>query len=325
MNHYNEFELIEHFFAPVKKCRRDVRLGIGDDCALLQVPPGQSLAVSMDTLVAGVHFPEDTAPYDIGYKALAVNLSDLAAMGAAPAWVTLALTLPVADEKWLKQFCRGFFSLIKRYKLQLVGGDMTHGPLAMTVQVHGFVPFELTLRRDQAKVGDLIYVTGTLGDAGAALEQIFKNLGDENVEKHDLSYLLHRFNRPEPRIEVGLALRSIAHCAIDISDGLAPDLGHILRASEVGAKIYIEDLPLSVPLKENFSKQKAWGYALNSGDDYELCFTISPSQEVQLKKVFKTIDCKYTRIGMIEKKTGLRLKHRNGRACKIAMKGYRHF
>ncbi len=365
----NEFELIHHFFARAKKQRNDVLLGIGDDGALLQVPKGQSLAVTTDTLVAGIHFPDDTSPYDIGYKSLAVNLSDLAAMGAEPSWVTLSLTLPTADENWLKEFSRGFFSLINRYGLQLVGGDTTHGPLSITVQVHGFVPFNKVLRRDQAKPGDLIYVTGTLGDAGAGLQLIRlspgacegarqikksasfflssahtgmcglgflakqdalaeKRVGGEGAsDLHGLSkkHLLQRLNRPIPRIEVGLALRGISHCAIDISDGLAADLSHILQASHVGAKVIVEDLPISLALNKNLSKPEVWSLALNAGDDYELCFTIPPRQEAKLKKALASIKCSYTQIGTIEKKRGLRLQYRDGRDCDIATKGYQHF
>lgn len=308
----NEFELIDYFFAQTKKDRDDVLLGIGDDGALLKVPPRQSLVVSMDTLVEGIHFPVETTPYDIGYKALAVNLSDLAAMGAKPAWATLALTLPKADKDWLKKFSRGFFSLLNHYGMQLVGGDTTRGPLAITVQVHGFVPFDRALRRDQAKPGDLIYVTGTLGDAGAGLNW-------------KIPYFLQRLNRPEPRVEVGLALRGISHCAIDISDGLAADLGHILQASKVGAQLFVEQLPLSQTLTAHFAPPKSWQFALNSGDDYELCFTVPPKNKAKLHKALTAISCGYTCIGVIRKKPGLFMYYNNGKKCISAIKGYKHF
>ncbi len=314
-----EFELIESFFTKDRSQRKDVLLGIGDDAALLKVPAKQSLVVSTDTLLSGVHFPEKTAPFDIGFKALAVNLSDLAAMGATPAWATLALTLPRANEKWLKEFSRGFFTLINRYGMQLVGGDTTRGSLAITVQVLGFVPVNKALQRKQARVEDKIYVTGTLGDAGLAL----KLLGSSKLKKS--AYLLQRFNRPEPRVETGQALCGVSRCAIDISDGLAADLGHILRASGVGAHVFVENLPLSSVLKNNLTKPEAWSLALNSGDDYELCFTVSPSQEPKLKKVLGKIKCPYTWIGTVEKKPGLRLKYPQGCAANIALKGYRHF
>ncbi|MDI1352139.1 MAG: thiamine-phosphate kinase [bacterium] len=239
----NEFELITHFFANQHQPhRQDVVMGIGDDCAIVEVPQGQQLLVSMDTLVSGVHFPITTTPYDIGYKALAVNLSDLAAMGANPAWITLALTLPTADQQWLSSFKEGFFGLAKQFQVVLIGGDTTRGPLALTVQAHGFVPHGQAITRQNAQPGDLIYVTNTLGDAGLAL----KHLNHEvNIPSQFTELLLNRLNRPMPRVKEGLLLRNYATAMIDLSDGLISDLGHILKKSGVGALIHLDKIPLS--------------------------------------------------------------------------------
>jgi thiamine-monophosphate kinase len=312
-----EFDLIDQFFSQ-KKHRSDVLLGTGDDCALLQPPPGQTLAMSMDTFISGVHFPTNTDPSDIAYKALAVNLSDLAAMGAEPAWVMLALTLPDANREWLTQFTHGFFELINRYHLQLIGGDTTRGNLSITVQVTGFIQESKALKRSGAKPGDHIYVTGTLGDAGLALQLLQTN-------KTPDPYLLNRLNRPTPRIETGLALHNLASSCIDISDGLVADLKHILKASNVGAQINIADLPFSSALEQQLSLQEAWHLGLNAGDDYELCFTVPPQQEQQLTTALKNIDCAYTCIGVIEVQKDLRLLQHDGTPFALQHTGFRHF
>ncbi len=302
-----EFDIIDKYFAKRAGRRADVIQGIGDDCALLRVPAKTDLAVSTDSLISGVHFPANTSPYDIGYKALAANLSDLAAMGAKPCWASLALTLPPkTDENWIKAFCAGFFSLLKQYSMQLIGGDTTRGPLlSITVTVHGFINRNKALLRNGAKAGDLIYVTGTLGDAGAALTS-FAN-----------EYFLQKLNRPIPRIQEGLALRGIATSAIDISDGLAADLGHILEQSNVGATIYIDNLPLSDNLKKAVPKGKAIQLALSAGDDYELCFTVPANKKFKLKS-------KYTQIGIIEQQHGLRIKNPKGNIINLKKKGYEY-
>ncbi len=258
---FTEFDIIEHYFKTRTKARDDVLLGIGDDCAILQAPKNKQIAVSVDTSVAGVHFPHSTHPKDIGYKSLAVSLSDLAAMSAEPAWVSLSLTLPEADESWLKQFSDGLFELIDEYSLQLITGDISHGPLSISTYVHGFVHAENAMRRDSAKPGDLIYVTGTLGDAGLALKQ------DMNLNKNDKKYIEDRLNRPTPRVNESLSMQGLANAAIDISDGLAADLGHVLKASRVGATILIEKLPLSHILTKNVDKLSAVNLALTAGDD----------------------------------------------------------
>jgi thiamine-monophosphate kinase len=319
----NEFDLIQHFFNQEKNNRKDVILGIGDDAALLQVPLGQQLVVSTDTLVSGRHFPENTSPADIAYKALAVNLSDLAAMGAEPAWILLALTLPQADERWLHEFTEGFFPLMQRFQLQLVGGDMTQGPLTITIQALGFVPSGKALCRVGARPGDRIYVSGTLGDAGLALESIQKK-STLGLTKPQMLSIMQRLNRPEPRIEMGLALRDIATSAIDISDGLAADLSHILSANQLGAILQLEKLPLSDSL-QTLPCNVAWPLALTAGDDYELCFTVSELHERALQQHLMAINIPYTCIGSIKKEPGLMLLDKNGSVFFLEKTGFKHF
>jgi thiamine-monophosphate kinase len=307
-----EFELIEKFFQQTPK-RSDVVLGIGDDCAIVEIPELQQLAVTMDTLVSGVHFFENAAAFDVGYKSLAVNLSDLAAMGARPAWVTLALTLPEANEIWLKEFCRGFFELVKRFNLQLIGGDLTRGPLSITVQAQGFLPVGKALTRGGAKVGDLIFVSGTLGDAAFALKCLREKIP---VDESALAHL----HRPEPRIELGEEILTLAHAAIDISDGLAADLKHILEKSSVGAVIDVEKLPLSDALHAAVSEDEAFALALNGGDDYELCFTAPAS----LADTFCEMQLPITCIGKITSQKTLELQQ-NGKIYHGKTAGYQHF
>lgn len=317
-----EFELIKNYFATQAEHRADVIVGIGDDAAILKVPQNHELVVTTDTLVAGVHFPEATLPYDIGYKSLAVNLSDLAAMGATPAWVTLAITLPQADETWIQHFCNGFFTLANRQQVQLVGGDLTQGPLSITVQAMGFIPTGKALLRSHAKPADLIYVTGTLGDAGLALLALQRKI---SLSQHYQFSTLERLNRPEPRIATGEQLRNIAHAAIDISDGLAADLGHILEQSQVGATIYVDQLPLSEALTHSFPPEEAINLALTSGDDYELCFTIPADKRAELEKKLSSIPCRYTCIGTIRDQSGLDLRYQDGKKYNGSIFGYEHF
>ena len=319
----SEFSLIDRYFAAHPLRRPDVALGIGDDCALLIPPAGQHLVVTMDTLVADVHFLAATDPEAIGYKALAVNLSDLAAMGAVPAWATLALTLPKADEGWLEGFCRGLFALADHYGVQLVGGDTTHGPTTViTIQVHGFVAPGLALRRDGAKAGDAIYVTGAPGDAGLALATVF---GKAAVPPEYRSYVQRRLERPEPRLAEGVALLGIASAAIDVSDGLAQDLGHILERSGIGARLEVDRLPLSPALVASLDLDAAIVTALAGGDDYELCFTAPPERTSQLEAVAAGWDCRCTRIGVITAEPGLQLVHADGSAFHLDRSGYDHF
>jgi thiamine-monophosphate kinase len=319
----SEFSLIDRYFAAHDLRRPDVALGIGDDCALLLPPAGQQLVVTLDTLVAGVHFFAAADPESLGHKALAVNLSDLAAMGATPAWVTLALTLPRADEDWLERFCRGLFALADRYGVQLVGGDTTHGPTTViTIQVHGFVPPEQALRRDGAKPGDGIYVTGTPGDAGLALALAY---GKTTAVSDHSRYLQTRLDWPEPRIAQGVALRGVASAAIDVSDGLAQDLGHILERSRGGARLEVDRLPLSLALTRSLDRDAAIATALAGGDDYELCFTVPPERAARLDTVVADWDCRCTRIGAITAEPGLRLVRADESAFHLDRPGYDHF
>lgn len=316
----SEFELIARYFARQDIRRQDVVLGIGDDCALLRVPDGMELAITTDAMVCGVHFPENTHPEALGHKALAVNLSDLAAMGAEPAWVLLALTLPEADEAWLDAFTRGLRGMASRYNVQLVGGDTTRGPLNVTLQVLGFVPQGKALRRDAAQSGDFIYVTGTLGDAGLGLRVV---QGRASAPAQDADYLVERLERPWPRVEAGLALRGVAHAAIDISDGLIADLGHILDASAVGAVVQVERLPLSPAFRAVAGD--AWDVALSSGDDYELCFTVPPDRTDAVEAAARDLGVPCTCIGVIDRQPGLRLVRDDGAAFVPAGRGYEHF
>lgn len=317
-----EFDLIQDFFKR-SSIRQDVIQGIGDDAALLQPPRDQQLVATTDTLIVGKHFPENTSAFDIGYKSLAVNLSDLAAMGAEPTWILLALTLPEANEAWLRQFTQGFFSLMQRFNCQLVGGDLTCGPLSVTVQALGFVPMEKALLRQGAQSGDRIYVTGTLGDAGLALAYLQKKVPFPLTEEQ-IKFILRRLNCPEPRVDVGLALRGVANSAIDISDGLAADLGHILTASQIGAKIYLNKLPLSDALL-NLREEEAWNFALSAGDDYELCFTVPQARENILRVMLAKLNCLYTCIGQLSEGNCLLLQDKNGSEFILKNTGYQHF
>ena len=318
----NEFDLIKTYFAAQGDHRRDVRIGIGDDAAIVSLPEKHQLVVTTDTLVAGVHFPESATAHDIGYKSLAVNLSDLAAMGATPAWITLAITLPHSDEEWIQSFCSGFFTLANYHQVQLIGGDITHGPLSITVQAMGYVPNNQGLLRSNAKPGDLIYVTGTLGDAGLALRFIQNKI---KLEPSKQRAILTRFHHPEPRIVTGKALLYIANSCIDISDGFAADLSHILEASGVGARINTSLLPLSDELVHSVSHDIAVELALTGGDDYELCFTIPPEKRDLLTTTLSTIACRYTHVGEITETPGLILTDKEGNEYHGEIHGYQHF
>jgi thiamine-monophosphate kinase len=321
-----EFTIIKDYFQKSKPKRQDVTLGIGDDAAILEPPPNMNIVVSMDTLNVGVHFFDNTHPYDLGYKALAVSLSDLAAMGAKPAWVLLSLSLPEADASWLAFFAEGLFSLIENFSLQLVGGDTTRAAaLSVTTQVFGFIPKGMGLYRNAAKPDDLIYVTGTLGDAGLALQMLKGEVDFSVLSGQQRAYLIKRLQRPSPRICEGLQLLDVANAAIDISDGLVADLGHILQQSEVGATIYAEQLPLSSLLRDHLKPEKAWELALSAGDDYELCFTVPPHQVDMLNTIIPRFECGLRCIGRIEQLMGLRILQPDGKILEISKSGYEHF
>lgn len=312
----SEFDIIERYFSR-SVTRDDVVLGVGDDAALLNVPAGQQLVVAVDTLVAGRHFPDDSAAFDIGWKALAVNLSDLAAMGATPAWATLALTLPAADLDWLREFAEGFYQLADAHQVALVGGDTTRGPLSVTVQVQGHVAAAKALRRDAAAPGDALMVSGSLGDAACALGQLQRG---ETVAAE----LLQRLNRPQPRVSLGQALVGMATAAIDVSDGLLADLGHVLAASGCGATLWPERLPTSGALQQlPYEQRLACQY--HGGDDYELCFTVPAEHYAELQALRQREPLPLTEIGVIEAEPGVRCQFRDGRVERPPQRGFDHF
>ena len=320
-----EFELIERFFQQSTISRSDVLLGIGDDAALLRVPEGRALVVAVDTLIDGVHFPHNTPAADIAYKALAVNLSDLAAMGATPAWATLALTLPDYNEAWLTEFSRGFFELGELFDVALIGGDTTRGHLSLSVQLQGFVEAASALKRSGAQPGDLIYVSGTLGDAGLGL---LCHQGKVHASAQDRAYLVERLNKPQPRVELGQKLIGIASAAIDVSDGLVADLSHVLKASNVGAVLSFDEIPYSPAFQKVYqggSQYVATDFALSSGDDYELCFTVPRKHQRQIKKLAKALNLPLTQIGEISEELGLRVMDKNGTQRNLTQQGYQHF
>ncbi len=321
----SEFAIIRDYFTTLGYAREDVTCGIGDDAALLQVPPSRELAVSLDTLVAGVHFPLDTPPSAIGHKALAVGLSDLAAMGAEPAWLTLGLTLPGVDEGWLKAFSAGMGALARDYQLQLVGGDTTRGPLSVTVQVHGLVAPGQAFLRSAAVPGDRVYVTGTLGDAGLALHALQEPLP---LAAAMAAALRLRLDRPTPRLREALGLRGLIHAAIDISDGLCADLGHILTMSGVGATLWVDELPLSAALHSMMGvlgRDACLELALGAGDDYELCFTAPPADHEQVRQRCAEMGCAVRQVGVIEAEPGLRCRRADGSVFQSGRRGYDHF
>jgi thiamine-monophosphate kinase len=310
-----EFELITRYFAQ-QASRPDVLLGIGDDAAVLDVRTDRKLVVAMDTIVEGVHFPEAISAADIGYRALAVNLSDLAAMGAEPAWFMLSLSMPTSSEQWVEQFAAGMFALAREHNLALIGGDTVKGPLVVTVQIAGWVEEDCWLTRSGARPGDAIMVSGALGDAAGALT----SLQHDFPETVAVRALRQRFLRPTPRIELGRALRGLASAAMDVSDGLLTDLDKLCAASQCGADIDIDTLPISAHLRSTFDDQACVDYALAGGDDYEIIFTIPADAVAKLD----SSDPGCTRIGSITVGAGV-VCHRAGQIFNAERRGYDHF
>lgn len=317
MSDKGEFELIREFFTR-PPLDNSLRLGIGDDAAVIAVPEDHELVVTTDTLVAGRHFPESAKPFDIGWKALAVNLSDLAAMGAQARWVTLALTLPASDENFLREFSRGFFALADQEKVGLIGGDTTRGPLTITVTAMGMVPQGQALKRSGAKAGDDLYVSGTPGDAGLGLRLVLDQCQD-NLSETARDFALARLHRPQPRLALGERLRGVASACMDISDGLAQDLGHLLRASVLGAELHLELLPRSAALA-GIDTAFADILALTSGDDYELLFTAP----VSMRERLATMPAPCTRIGRMTTAPDL-VFLRDDQPVAMPQNGYLHF
>lgn len=308
----DEFDLIRQHFVGLSPTGEGVTLGIGDDCALLSVPADHELAITTDTLVAGRHFPLSTTAYDIGWKSLAVSLSDLAAMGAEPRAFLLALTLDAADPAWLAEFALGLRALARKHQVALIGGDTTRGPLSINVTALGTIPRGQALRRSGARAGDAVCVTGTLGDAALALLRL--QAGE--------SPLSVRLNRPEPRVAAGLALRALAHAAIDLSDGLAGDLSHILAASGLGAIIEAQRLPMSEAFERLSAPQQRLALQAQGGDDYELCVCLPPDR-VDAARAALAIPL--TVIGSITAKPGLHFVDAAGATIEVSPHGYRHF
>jgi thiamine-monophosphate kinase len=312
-----EFEIIERYFT---RASRDtaVEVGIGDDAAIV-VASGR-LAIAVDTLVAGTHFPPSATPESIGHRALAVNLSDLAAVGAVPRWATLALCLAESDPVWLDGFARGFFALADRYSVSLIGGDTTRGPLAMTVTVLGDVPGRALLR-SAGTSGDRIFVSGTVGDAAAGLAIL---QSDPTSTAADSRALVERFCHPEPRVALGRALTGLANACIDVSDGLIVDLGHICEQSACGAVIDLDALPLSAALRSTRTAADAEALALGGGDDYELCFTVPPARVESVVAAARAVGTPVTAIGELTAAPGIRGR-RQGRIAALEAGGFRHF
>ena len=315
----SEFSLIQRFFT---KPAPQAVLGVGDDAALMAISPNTELAVSTDMLVSGTHFFPDADPRKLGWKTLAVNVSDMAAMGANPRWATLALSLPRADEAWLSAFASGFFACAKEFDVDLVGGDTTRGPLNLSVTIFGEVERGQALRRDGAKAGEDIWVSGTLGGSALALKAL-KNEVELNPEHLEACRRL--LDQPQPRVELGLALRGIASSALDISDGLLGDLGHILERSDVGAELCFDALPAHPALEPLLVQSWAQQCVLAGGDDYELCFTAPRTRHDEIKALEESLGLKLTCIGRITAEAGLQLLDASGQPLQTTKGGYDHF
>ncbi len=322
----DEFGLIERIRRRTG-ARADIALGIGDDAALLRMPAGQQLVVTTDTLNAGVHFPVETPPGDIGWKALAVNLSDLAAMGAQPAWCTLSLSLPEASPVWVDAFADGFFALADLHGMALVGGDTTRGPLAISITAMGWVPEGQALRRDGAQPGDDIWVTGVPGEAGLALALWQQGVLDVSRAASDVAteYLRLRLARPTPRLGAGQALRGVATAAVDVSDGLLADLGHICERSGVAAEVWLSALPASHAADALHAGERFQALRSGAGDDYELCFTAPASRRTQVAQALAGVAPGASRIGRVSAGQGMQVRPAEGADSLVMRPGFNHF
>ena len=319
----SEFDIIKKYFT-FSDSREDVLIAGGDDCASVSVPENKQLLITTDTLISGVHFPVETIPEDIAYKAIMVNLSDLAAMGATPAWITLAISLPEVDEDWLCKFSNTLSEVLKRFNVSLIGGDTTKGMLSITVQAMGLCDKDKLLRRDQAKPGDKIYLTGDIGDAAIGLQVLSDRLDDERLQS-----CITKLNRPEARVKFAEELTSYSVCAIDVSDGLVADLGHIVNASHCGAKVLISRIPLSSASRYYFEKYSKgvidWSMLLTQGDDYELCFTCREDKESAINDLAQKHELKISCIGEITETKELSFIDDNGELLSFVNSGFKHF
>ncbi len=316
-----EFDVIEQYFKR-RYQRSDIVVENGDDCAVLAPAPHTHIAITTDTLVEGVHFLADTPAERVAYKALAVNLSDLAAMGAVPAWFTLALTLPEPDPRWLENFSMGLFELADPLKFALIGGDTTKGPLSITVTAMGRLRESTGSLRSSAKAGDDIYVTGTLGDAALGLKAL---LGEMDLPAAHHCTCVERLQKPTPRVSIGLALAPYIHAMIDCSDGFSADLLHILNASRVAASIKVASLPLTEAVRTVVEAQDDWSLPLAGGDDYELIFTASTSQRGMIASLLDSLDCPISWVGSILEGEGLSVEDVHGQLLILSKAGYSHF
>lgn len=317
-----EFEVIQRYFANSGRARKDTLIGVGDDGAVLKLREGYDLVVTTDTMVAGTHFFPDVDPRALGHKLVAVNISDLAAMGAEPAWLSLAMTLPKVDDPWLAAFADALSETADYYDCQLVGGDTTRGPMTFTVVAKGQVPHGKMLTRRGAKVGDFIYVTGTLGDAGLGLRLC---QGQVEVSKKHRAHILQRFHYPTARLAIGQALRTVASSAMDLSDGLYSDIQHLMHRSSVGASLDVDRLPLSQALKDSCDRSTALALALSGGEDYELLFTVPESKKSMLDVLLSPYGVPVTCIGRITGAAG-KLELRAGNELfAYEHRGFEHF
>ncbi|MGZ5097304.1 MAG: thiamine-phosphate kinase [Usitatibacter sp.] len=314
-----EFELIARYFT---RPAANAVLGVGDDCALVDVTNGMDLAVSMDTLVSGTHFFPDVDPENLGHKALAVNLSDMAAMGAMPYWAMLALTVPNVDHAWLGTFAKGFFDLAQEHNVSLIGGDTTRGPLTLTVTIMGEVPAGAALRRSGAKAGNDIWVSGNIGDAALAVAHRHGRLV---LGEDDYREAVMRLYEPSPRVQLGQALRGLATAAIDVSDGLLADLTHICRLSGVGATVELASVPVSAIGAKHINSDAGRTAIVAGGDDYELCFTAHPNSRDSIEDLTDVLGIPITRVGQIKRGKGVSLLGPDGKAMKVDGRGYDHF
>ena len=315
----SEFDLIRRYFTrPAGKAV----LGVGDDCALLGTTAGMQLAASTDMLLEGTHFLPGTDPEKLGRKSLSVNLSDLAACGADPAYALLAIALPRADEAWVSAFARGFFSVAERHGVELIGGDTTRGPLTVCVTVLGEVPAGLALQRGGARVGDDVWLSGATGEAALGLAHL---KGATQLPARSLAACVQRLEDPVPRVELGARLRGVAHSAIDVSDGLLADLGHIAESSRVAIDIELERLPITEALQGCPDPALALACVAGGGDDYELAFTAPASRREELHRMGAELAIPLTRIGRVREGEGASLRDASGKAVSIERRGFDHF
>lgn len=315
----SEFDLIHRHFT---RSTRHTNLGVGDDAALISISQGMELAISADMLVAGTHFFADCDPYQLGWKSLAVNISDMAAMGAIPRWATLAIALPEESEPWLSEFSKGFFACADVFNVDLIGGDTTRGPLNISVQIMGEVPTGKAIKRSGAKVNEDIWVSGKLGDAAmtlAVMEQHF------DLDLSDLNQIKNALHTPQPRVALGQALLGVASSAIDISDGLLADLGHILKASKLGAIIRLNQVPISDTVHKNLHLNQVKNMVLAGGDDYELCFTAPSNKHAEITSLCKTLNLSLSHIGHITANTDLIVHGLDDEILNIKETGFDHF